>query len=151
MKNYLTTPAAIRRWAWAMPVILAVVALLSLVAIALSCWALWRAHFHTALRTYGASGPIDSTYAQHAIHGDALNVRHMSMPNNLLHFIGATYVIACTGGGLHQITLDPGPLPTSWDGAHLTAACVDPTGVLQFLVLDATTIRIIASSSVQFS
>jgi hypothetical protein len=75
----------------------------------------------------------------------------MTLPNNLIEYIGAQYNIVCANPG-HVIRISSGPLTTTFDAlGHTIATCTQPFSGLSIQVFSSSHMRIISSNGVVFS
>lgn len=76
----------------------------------------------------------------------------MTLPNNLLEFIGGLYSVACASPAGHVIKITPGILNTRWIANATMAMCQPgyPNAGFLFHVLSQSSVRVMASDGVTF-
>lgn len=78
----------------------------------------------------------------------------MTLPNNLIEFVGTEYHIDCASPLGHTVTIVPGVLTTTWDGINRVMTCdAGPAGGagVSFRVVTPSLIRIVSVRNVVFS
>ena len=78
----------------------------------------------------------------------------MTLPNNLIEFVGGLYSVDCATNAGHSVRITTGVLPTTWDGGNATTAtCIagQPNAGFLFRVLSRSQIRVVDPHSVVFS
>jgi hypothetical protein len=140
------------RCAWFKNLFVGVVVFFAIFSFVISLWAWSQSSFATSYKTYTTNGGINTWPAQHIL--AASIPLEMTLPNNLLEFIGAEYHIDCASPLAHSITIIPGVLSTTWDGTNRVLTCnASPAGGagISFRVVTPTLIRIISSRNVVFN
>jgi hypothetical protein len=147
MKNSLANT----RWSWVQPLVVALIISLAAVALGLAIWARNSASFPTGQKLYSASGPISSSPSGHVFTGNTPQT--MTLPHNLLEYIGGTYNIDCASPLAHVVRITPGVMGTSFDGTATMATCNagQPDAGFTFRVITPARIRVISSNEVVFS
>lgn len=119
-------------------------------AIALISWS--NTSFTTSYRTYTVNGVIRTSPAQHILAGTV--VQAMTLPNNLVEYVGTEYHIDCASPLPHSVTILPGVLTTTWDGVNRVMTCnAGPVGGagVSFRVVTPSLIRLVSARNVVFS
>lgn len=145
------TPLNVGYCSWLRPLIAAIIIALSGTALGLAIWAHSAATFPNSQKLYSASGSLSSSYSGQVFTGNTAQT--MSLPHNLIEFIGGTYNVECASPLAHVVQITPGPLGTSFDGTSTVATCNvgQPDAGFTFRVVTQSRIRIISSNQVIFS
>jgi hypothetical protein len=140
------------RCAWFKNLFVGVITFCAIFAVVSSIWAWSQSGFATNYRTYATNGVIQTGPAQHIL--TAAIPLTMTLPNNLLEFVGTEYHLDCASPLAHTITIMAGVLPTTWDGTNRVVTCnAMPLGGagISFRVVTPSLIRIVSSRNVVFS
>ena len=123
----------------------------SIFAFAASLVAYTSTSFPTKQIVYSASGVIANTPMNHVLYNVGPPFLTMTLPNNLIEFVGAQYNIVCINAG-HVIRIAPGPLTTTFNAAGNTiATCTEPFAGLSIQVFSSSHMRVIASNGITFT
>lgn len=77
--------------------------------------------------------------ANHVLAGST--IIQLALPNNLVEYVGASYVIDCATAPAHTVRIMPGSLVTTWDGTNTVAHCVQGGG-FRFRVISSSFVRL---------
>jgi len=126
------------------------VAVLAVAAAVLASFALSYSLYSTQFRRYTTAGVIDNS--PFAAYLDATNPLAMTLPNDLINYVGRTFTVVSQSAQAHTITLSAGTLTTTWDGANTVATFGGAIGdSITFHVFDHDKITIISNTNVVFS
>lgn len=138
------------RCAWFRSLFVGVITLFAIAAFVVALYAWSLTSFATSYRTYTSNGGIATSPANHLLASSIPLV--MTLPNNLIEYVGGLYHIDCASPLAHTVTIQPGVLATTWDGTNKVMTCTLGTpGGVTFRVVTPTLIRIVGSKSVTFS
>jgi hypothetical protein len=127
-----------------------VITLFAIAAFVVALYAWSQTSFATSYRTYTSNGMLATSPANHVLVASIPLV--MTLPNNLLEYVGGLYHVDCASPLAHTLTIQPGVLPTSWDGVNKKMTCtLGIPGGVTFRVVTPTLIRVVGSSNVVFS
>jgi hypothetical protein len=140
------------RCEWFKSIFVGIVISCSIVALVLSIIAWSQTSFTTSQRAYTTNGMITTSPSNHVM--TATIPLLMTLPNNLIEYMGGEYHIDCIGGVPHSVVIQPGILNTKWDGVNTIMTCNNPApggAGISFRVTAINGIRIVASRNVVFS
>lgn len=140
------------RCAWFKNLFVGVVVFFAILAFVVSLWAWSQSSFSTNYKSYSSNGAIQTWPAQHIL--VATLPLAMTLPNNLIEFVGSEYHIDCASPLPHTIRIMPGVLPTTWDGVNRVATCnaMPPGGAgISFRIVAHNLVRIVSSRNVVFT
>ncbi len=128
---------------------------IAIAALGVASFAWYKGSFATSQVVYVVNGAIDASATSHALNrlGGSLS---MTMPDNLVEYVGKLYHIDCVTSFAHTIRLFTGTLGPSWDGTSTIATCdaMTATAGFSFVVVKHAPvpfIRIISATGVTFS
>lgn len=136
------------------PLFVGAVVLLAIVGVSLAGWAWWGSRFAVSWKLYTSSSQLNSGSFAHVLAGTTPMT--MTLPNNLIEFVGGLYSVDCASPLGHSIKISSGVLATSWtsNGTITTVATCQP-GVVNagflFRVISPTSIRVIDPQNVVLS
>lgn len=133
------------RCGWFTPVFAAIVVTFSVFAFAASLIAFTSTRFASTQNVYTTSGPIQPTSMNQVLL--STGPLAMTLPNNMIEFIGASYNFVCATPG-HTITILGGALPTTFDGVNRRATCTLAGAGFSIQVFNSLGMRTFAVSSV---
>ena len=134
---------------WFSPVVAGAVVTFGVLAFVAGMWAFYTAQFTTSFTQYTATAPMSPTPSSHVIVADSLVT--VTLPNNLVEFVGKTYNVDCGSNFLHVWKLGPGLPQTTWDGGTSTIAKCGGAGAgMTFHVVGQNYLRIISSTGMVF-
>lgn len=135
----------VERCAWFHPIHVAIVTALSIVSF-IVVFVIWHnTTFSTTQNVYTTSGML-SNFPQNHVLSAAVPLA-MTLPNNMLEFIGAEYTIDCPTPVAHSVTIQAGTLTTTWDGVNRKVTCTGPRVGLSFRVISSSVVRVTSPSS----
>ena len=125
---------------------------MALVAIVISGAVYMSATFPTSQTVYsdGAAGVL-AAWPQNQVLAGGTAPLAMTLPNNVIEFVGKQYTVDCATLPHHTITILGGSLTTTWDGVHKVATCGGPFTGFSFRVINNNYIRVTASTGVTFT
>lgn len=124
--------------------------LLAGAALGISIWAVTRASPPLTQATYTIGQQISSSPLSHVATGSV--ALQMTLPNDLTRFIGKVYNFDCGSAQLHRLTIEAGPLTTTYDGANSIAECGGAINDgFTFKVNSPSQIRIISNTNMNLS
>ncbi len=133
---------------WFSPVVAGAVVTFGVLAFVAGMWAFYTAQFTTTFTRYTATAPMSSTPSSHVIVADSLVT--VTLPNNLVEFVGKTYNVDCGSNFMHVWKLGPGLPQTTWNGADTIAKCGGAGAGMTFHVVGQNYLRIISSTGMVF-
>lgn len=140
------------RCAWFKNLFVGVIVFLAIFSLVFAVWSWSGSRFATSYKSYASNGIIQTGPGQHIL--VASIPLTMTLPNNLIEFVGSEYHIDCASPLAHTITITAGVLPTTWDGTNRVMTCnplpLGGAGV-SFRVVTPSLVRIVASRNVVFS
>ncbi len=107
------------------PLAVGVIVAFSILGFIFALWAWQSTQFSITQSQYTASGLIAN--APYAAVLTGASVQEMVLPNNLIEYAGGNYRVVCVSPLGHSIKIQPGVLPTTWDGTNNVINC--PPGV----------------------
>ncbi len=128
---------------WFSPLIGGVVVAFAVLAFVAGMWAFYTAQFTTSFTQYTATAPMSSTPSSHVIVADSAIT--VTLPNNLVEFVGKTYNIDCGTNFMHIWKIGAGLPQTTWDGTNTMAKCLSAGGGMTFHVVGQNYLRIIGT------
>lgn len=101
-------------------------------------------------KVYNTGDEMGSTPLTHLLTGAAIP---LTLPNDLTDYVGRTYHIQSDELQMHTVTIQPGPLPTTFDGTNVIATFQGVTLGEGFTmsVVSKQVIRLGSASGVVFS
>jgi hypothetical protein len=136
---------------WFKKLYVGVITFFSIAAFIVALIAYFSNAFSTTQRIYTTNGVIQTSPANHVL--AASIPLSMTLPNNLLEFVGSRFSIDCASPLNHVVSITPGVLPTSWDGVNKVMTCnlgaVGGAGVT-FRVVTPSLIRVESSKDIVF-
>jgi hypothetical protein len=132
------------RLSWMTPILAAIVVSFSIFAFAASLIAFTSTRFASSQNVYTTSGTIQPTSMNQVLL--STGPLAMTLPNNMIEFIGASYNFACLTPG-HTITILGGALPTTFDGVNRRATCTLAGAGFSIQVMNSLSMRTFAVSS----
>lgn len=124
--------------------------LLAVTALGLAIWGIAIANYGLYATNHVASGPILNRPFTHSLAGAAPLA--MTLPNDLSNYIGREFKIYATTAQAHTVTIQPGALTTTWDGANTIATFGGAVGDgLTFVVTAIDKIAVISTTNIVFS
>jgi hypothetical protein len=109
-----------------------------------------RASFDDTQRVYTVNDRM-STYPAHHVLTSSV-ILNLGLPNNMVEFVGGLYTVNCGTHLAHTITIDAGPLPTTWDSTNRVATCTDMVkSSILFRVVSPSEVQVLASPGITFS
>lgn len=141
----------IRCCPWFQPIEVALIVGAALAAVVLAYFA-WRyALFGPTQVVYTVSGRLSTSPSGQVLQG-ATSAIAMTLPNNLLEYIGGFYHVECTTPFAHSVSIALGSLVTTWDGSHTVATCTGgPGSGFSYYVVNPFIIRIVSPTGITFS
>lgn len=121
----------------------------SIAAFVISLWYVHTANFGQEQVAWTVSGPLDNFPQNHVLAG--LIPITMTLPNNMLEWVGKEYTFDCPGTTPQEVKIQPGALTTTWDGVNTKITCTGPLAGFSFRVIRQDLIRITSSSGVVLS
>jgi len=107
------------------PMAVGAIVAFSILSFFFSLWAWQSTQFAVSQHQYTMSGLIaNSPYAAVLTGATA---QEMTLPNNLIEYIGGNFRVVCVSPIGHSVKIIPGILTTTWDGTNNIATC--PVGV----------------------
>ena len=107
------------------PIAVGAILSFSVLGFVFALWAWQSTQFSVSQAQYVASGVIANRPYASSWAGTTAQV--MSLPNNLIEYIGANFRIICASPLAQQVKITPSILTTTWDGTNPVANC--PVGV----------------------
>ncbi len=105
----------------------------------------WSTSFATSQSVWTVSGPLSNFPRHHVLAGTIPLV--MTLPNNMLEYVGKEYVVDCPTLVPHEVKFLPGALVTTWDGTNTIVTCTGPNAGFTFRVITQNVIRITSPAS----
>jgi hypothetical protein len=137
---------------WFKKLFVGVITFFAIAAFIIALIAYYSNAFSTTQRVYTVNGVIQTSPANHVL--AASIPLAMTLPNNLIEYVGTTFRIDCASPLNHVVSITPGVLTTSWDGTNKVMTCnlgaVGGAGVT-FRIITPSLIRIESSKDVVFS
>ena len=128
------------RLGWFRPIIIAAVIAMAIFSVVTSIVAYNVAKFSTSQSVYTLTGvTLATSTANHVMAG--ATVMQLNLPNNLVEYAGASYVVDCLTVPAHTLRILPGTLSTTWDGINKVAHCVQGGG-FRFRVVTSSFVRL---------
>jgi hypothetical protein len=137
---------------WFKKLYVGIITFFSIAAFIIALIAYYSNAFSTTQRIYTTNAPIQTSPANHVL--AASIPLAMTLPNNLVEYVGAHFSIDCASPLNHVVSIQPGVLPTTWDGTNKVMTCnLGATGGagVTFRVVTPNLIRIESSKDVVFS
>lgn len=140
---------------WLQPIVVATVIVFSITAFGVSIFANEKANYPTTHRVYSTIGGTQLMQTSPHAHllASTTGLITISLPNNLVEYVGKLYSVDCVTPFAHVIQIQAGTLTTTWDGTNRKATCnplVSGAG-FSFRVVTQSSIRIIDPRGVTFS
>lgn len=133
------------------PIAVAVIVTISIFAFAAALIAYLSTSFSTTQIVYSASATMATSPMNHVLYNMGPPFVTLTIPNNMIEYIGAQYNIACGNAG-HVIRIAPGPLTTTFNAlGNTVATCTAPFSGLSIQIISSSHMRIIASNGVTFT
>lgn len=129
--------------AWFNPLVAGVIVTFGVLAFVFGIWAFYTAQFTTSFSQYSASVQLSPQPSSHLIVGDSIIT--ITLPNNLVEFVGKTYNIDCGTMFPHKIKLAAGSPQIKWDGVNTLATCAGAGSGFTFHVVSPFYLRIIGT------
>ena len=109
-----------------------------------------RVSYSTDAKEYTDDAIISTTpFSGHIV---ATTPITLSLPNDLLNYVGKTFTIYTRTAQPHVISIEVGTLDTTWDGTNKVATFGGAKGDgIVFHVLDRNRISVISNTNVNFS
>lgn len=134
------------------PLSIGAVVAFSVLAFIFSLWAWQSSLFLSQQYVYTTSGSLTPSRYASVLASPSIPLQ-MTLPNNLLEYIGGLFSVDCATSIGHKVTILAGILPTTWDGNNTVATC-DPgyynAGFL-FRVISQSSVRVIDPRGISFS
>lgn len=138
------------RCAWFKSLFVAVITLFAIAAFVIALYAWSQTSFATSYKTYGSNTMI-ATWPANALLTATIPLA-MTLPNNLVEYVGGLYHIDCASPLAHTVSIQPGVLPTTWDGVNKVFTCtLGVPGGVSFRVVTPSLVRVVGSRNVVFS
>jgi len=139
------------RCLWFHPLMVGIVFTMSVFAFVICFFAWNQGAFASTQKVYTIGGAIQTSPMNHVLGtSETTGILAMTLPNNMLEYAGAIYDIDCPTPFAHTITIQAGPLPTTWDGTRRVATCSFGGG-FQFRVISSSAIRVVSATGVTFT